>query len=191
MRALVLQSTKIIGGLILVATLLFGCNNSEKRAEEQAYVKRIKSRKIKEVEPLPEIKPYEPFTYTAFNLRSPFAPPVIQDQPKKFAADGGVHPDMNRHKEVLESFPLDSLRMVGTIEQHGKNWALVVDPNGTVYRLTKGNYLGQNHGHIDAITNDKISLTEIVPDPSGGWRERKGSMALVDNSKSAEHKGKK
>lgn len=190
MRALILLSIKVVGGLVLVAALLFGCSNSEKRAEEEAYVQRIKSRKIKEVEPLPEIKPYEPFAYTAANLRSPFAPPVLAEQPKKFIADGGVHPDMNRRKEVLESYPLDSLRMVGTIEQNNKRWALIVDPNGTVYRLAKGNYVGQNHGRIDTITNDKITLTEIVPDPSGGWRERQGSMALVDNSKTAS-KGKK
>lgn len=181
---------KIFSVLILAGVVLYGCSNSEKRAEEEGYVKRIKSRKIKEVEPLPEIKPYEPFTYMASNLRSPFAPPVLQDQPKKFLNDGGVHPDVNRRKEVLESYPLDSLRMVGTIEQNNKRWALVKDPNGTVYRLTKGNYVGQNHGRIDGISNDKISLTEIVPDANGGWRERAASMTLVDDAK-ATHKGKK
>lgn len=174
----------------MTGMMLYGCGGGEKRAEEEAYVKRIKSRKIKDVEALPEIKPYESFTYRAFNLRSPFVAPVIQDLPKKFANDGGVHPDSNRRKEALESYPLDSLRMVGTIEKDNKRWALVVDPNGTVYRLTKGNYVGQNHGRIDGISNDKMTLTEIVPDPNGGWRERPASMALIEVAKSAS-KGKK
>lgn len=177
---------KYIVPLLFGGCFLSGCDNQEKRQDDEAYIQRVKSKKIREVEPLPEIKPYEPFAYSAFTLRSPFSPPVSQEQTKKLSFEGGPHPDPNRRKEPLEAFPLDSLRMVGTIEKNKKLWALVVDPSGIIYRLTKGNYVGQNHGRIDSVTMDKIVLTEIVPDPSGGWRERPASMGLFVEGKGNE-----
>lgn len=167
--------------LLTFGLLLSGCSNSERRLELESYVKRIKSRTIKEIEPLPEIKPYEIVTYSAMNMPSPFTPTIVQEVAKKVVVENGIQPDMNRRKEALEGFPLDSLRMVGTLEQNGKKWVLVVDPSGTVFRITKGNYLGQNHGHIDSISDEKVMITEIIPDPAGGWRERKASISLVDS----------
>jgi type IV pilus assembly protein PilP len=177
------QLVYAIAGLLLLCS----CSNDDKRQDDEAYIQRIKNRRIREVEPLPEIRPYEPFAYSAYNLRSPFVAPAVQDQAKKFSLDGGIHPDSNRRKEVLEAFPLDTLRMVGTLEQNKKLWALIVDPNGAVYRLSKGNYLGQNHGRIDGITIDKVILTEIVPDPNGGWRERPTSIGLSAEMKPGEN----
>lgn len=169
-----------IWGIILLSMFLTSCSNSERRTELESYVKRIKSRTIKEIEPLPEIKPYEIFTYSAANLHSPFVPIVTQEVAKKVVVENGIQPDLNRRKEALESFPLDSLRMVGTLERNSKKWVLVVDPSGTVFRITKGNYIGQNHGHIDNISDERVMITEIIPDPTGGWRERKASISLVD-----------
>lgn len=163
----------------LMVCLLAACGNKEKRREIETYVATIEARKIKEIEPLPDIKPYEPFTYTAYSLRSPFVGAFAQETTRKMAAENGIHPDVNRRKEVLESFPLDSLRMVGTLEKNNKKWALVTDPKGAVYRLTTGNYVGQNHGQLNSILDDKLLITEIIPDPSGGWRERKASLALT------------
>lgn len=169
-----------IWGAILLSLLLTGCSNSERRTELESYVKRIKSRTIKEIEPLPEIKPYEIFSYSAANLHSPFVPIITQEVAKKTVVENGIQPDLNRRKEALEGFPLDSLRMVGTLEKNSKKWVLVVDPSGTVFRITKGNYIGQNHGHIDNISDERVMITEIIPDPTGGWRERKASISLVD-----------
>lgn len=169
-----------IWGAILLSLLLTGCSNSERRTELESYVKRIKSRTIKEIEPLPEIRPYEIFTYSAANLHSPFVPIIAQEVAKKVVVENGIQPDLNRRKEALEGFPLDSLRMVGTLERSSKKWVLVVDPSGIVFRITKGNYLGQNHGHIDDISDERVMITEIIPDPTGGWRERKASISLVD-----------
>jgi type IV pilus assembly protein PilP len=81
--------------------------------------------------------------------------------------------------------------MVGTVEKDGKRWAILVDPDGTVQRITKGNYIGQNDGNVKDITEEKIFVTEIVPDPNGGWRERKASIALVDDTTKNKSKGKK
>ncbi|MGE3317856.1 MAG: pilus assembly protein PilP [Candidatus Berkiella sp.] len=175
------KALSTVWGAILLCLLLAGCSNSERRAELESYVKRIKSRTIKEIEPLPEIKPYEIFTYSAANLHSPFVPNIVQEVAKKVVVENGIQPDMNRRKEALENFPLDSLRMVGTLEKNTKKWVLVVDPTGTVFRITKGNYIGQNHGHIDSISDERVMITEIIPDPMGGWRERKASISLADS----------
>lgn len=177
--------------LIALAILsLGGCNNEKKRAELEAYVKEVKSRNIKEIEPLPEMKPFETFTYKNFNQRSPFSPPV--EVVAKRTVLNGIRPDINRRKEILESFPLDSLRMVGTVEKEGKRWALIVDNKGTVHRISKGNYIGQHEGRVDQITEEKVVVTEIVPDPSIGWRERKSSLTLLEAGNNSEaNKAKK
>lgn len=172
----------IIGSLLIAASMLGGCSNNEKRSELQAYVKKIKSRAIKEIEPLPEVKPYETFTYNDQDMRSPFVPSLNQEVAQKEPNDNGIHPDAHRRKEPLEAFPLDSLRMVGTVEKNGRRWAVIQDTDGTVHSISKGNYMGQNDGRVDDISEEKVSLTEIIPDPSGGWRERKASIALVDDS---------
>ena len=132
--------------IVSMACGLLACGNNEKHAELEAYVNLIKSRKTSDIEPLPEVAPYLTITYTGANLRSPFVPSKTEDLPKKLVTNDGIHPDLNRRREALESFPLDSLRMVGTVEKDNQNWALILDPKGTVYRVTKGNYLGQNHG---------------------------------------------
>ncbi len=181
---------RTILSLLVCCLITTGCGNKEKRAELEAYVKKTKSRAIKEIEPLPEVKPYETFTYKDSNLRSPFVPSTIEEIAKKIPNDNGIRPDVNRRKEPLEAYPLDTLRMVGTLEKDGKKWGIVVDKDGTVHRLTVGNYVGQNEGRIYEINEEKMLINEIIPDPSGGWRERKASLALVGDTASAKNKPK-
>lgn len=91
-----------------------------------------------------------------------------------------MRPDSNRPREALEAFPLDTLRMVGTLDQGGQSWGLVRANDGTIHRVQPGNYLGQNHGRIANITEYEIELVEIVPDGLGGWIERQASLALSE-----------
>jgi type IV pilus assembly protein PilP len=124
------------------------------------------------VEPLPEVKPYETFIYSAADLRSPFTPSGP-------GANGpGLRPDSKRNREFLEQFPLDTLRMVGTLRLGDRMYGLVQTKDGLVHRVTTGNYLGQADGKINEITAAKISLTEIVPDGVGGYIERPAGIAL-------------
>ncbi|HEY4213061.1 MAG TPA: pilus assembly protein PilP [Steroidobacteraceae bacterium] len=124
------------------------------------------------VESLPEIKPYEQFTYSAEQMRSPFSP----------SAPGGVganvRPDSKRNREYLEQYPLDTLKMVGTLKMAGHMYGLVQDKDGLVHRVSAGNYLGQQEGKISDISAAKITLTEIVPDGLGGYMERPGQIGL-------------
>lgn len=131
------------------------------------------------VDPLPEVKPYEPFPYEAFDLPEPFKPRKLKSAT---AGGGGLQPDMNRRKEALESYELEKLKMVGTIQQKDLMYALIKAPDGSLHRVKVGNYMGVNYGIITDITELEVKLAEIVEDSSGEWSERTNSMTLVEDS---------
>ena len=165
----------------LLATVLSGCGGSNTE-DLRSYVKTVKESQHSHIEPLPEFAPYETHLYQATNERDPFTPPVYS-APKSAVAKGGNNgptPDFNRAREPLEGEPLDSLRMVGTLERNGHSWALVRMSDSTIYRVKPGNYLGQNYGKIINITESEVELTEIVPDGLGGWMERQAALALSE-----------
>ena len=131
------------------------------------------------VPPLPEVKPYEAFTYDAYDLIDPFKPRKITP-PKAVAGAGGIQPDFNRRKEPLEAYPLENLKMVGTLRLGGRTYGLVQTRDGLVHRVLPGNHLGQADGRITGIEEGKISLIEIVPDGMGGFIERPAALALSE-----------
>lgn len=158
--------------VVLVGMALAGCSGDTQ--ELQQKVAEIKNRPGERIEPLPEIKPYDAFNYSATSLRSPFVPsaPVRND------IASGVRPDVKRPREFLEQFPLDTMQMVGTLQLQGRNYGLVQGKDGLVHRVLPGAYMGQNDGHVTGITNTKISIIEIVPDGLGGYIERPAALAL-------------
>lgn len=161
--------------LLALALLALGaCSNDMDELRQQ--VAEIKNRPGERIEPLPEIKPYEAFAYTASNLRSPFVPSA----PARSELAAGVRPDVKRPREFLEQFPLDTMRMVGTLQLQGRNYGLVQGKDGLVHRVLPGNYMGQNDGRIVGITSTKISIVEIVPDGLGGYIERPAALALTE-----------
>src|SRR5436309_13527490 len=112
------------------------------------------------VEPLPEIKPYETFLYSAAELRSPFLPST----PGAGAGYGGIRPDAKRNREFLEQFSPDTLKMVGTLRLGGQMYGLVQTKDVLVHRVTAGNHLGQAAGKSTDITQAKIKLLRVVTD---------------------------
>jgi type IV pilus assembly protein PilP len=94
----------------------------------------------------------------------------------------GIRPDTNRRKEELEAFPIETLKMIGTVKMKSDLWGLVKSADKTVYRVKAGNYMGQNYGKIVRISPDKIELLEIVPDQPGNWREQQMSVMLTDET---------
>ena len=127
------------------------------------------------VDPLPQIRPYEPFAYNAFDLPDPFKPRKIE--PTKGGSK--LAPDLTRRREPLEAYPLESLTMVGTLAKGKNMYALVRTPDKDVYQVTQGNYLGQNFGVIIGITDGEVRLKELVQDGSGDWTERTGALQLI------------
>ncbi len=175
---------KIIFLICGVAVIISGCSSDNSYSDLKIFVNDITERPKGTIEPLPEFKPYESFFYTATRLRSPFDKPVeIQlIKYKNAKAQNDIKPDLNRLKEYLEGFSIDSIKMVGTISLGGAElWALVDDLQVGVHRIKQGNYLGRNHGKVVAINQYQIDILEIVPDGYGGWLERPRSLKLQDD----------
>ena len=162
------------------AFLLAGCGQEE-TGDLKAFVAKVESRKGGRIEPLPEFKSYETYSYQGEGRSDPFQP-VEREQVAAQEEPGGseIRPDLGRRKEPLEAFPLDSLGFVGHMQKNDEAWAVVTAPDGVVHRVQQGDHLGQNHGRIHTITESKVLLTEIVPDGTGGWVEREAALALED-----------
>lgn len=128
------------------------------------------------IEPLPQVKVYEPFTYDAFDLPDPF-------KPRKLATSGGggmLQPDLDRAKEPLEAYSLETLKMVGMLSRQGVIHAVVKTSDNAIYHVRKGNYAGQNFGLITQITDSEVSLREITQDSAGDWSERTSTLILQE-----------
>lgn len=167
--------------ILCVAAGLSACGNDD-LSDLQRYVAEVKSRQKTAVEPLPEIKTVEPFVFNAEDLRDPFVRTEKIDQPEEAKVDSGIRPDMARAREELESYELDTLRMVGTVNRNNALWGLVRASDGTIHRVRVGNYMGRNFGKIIRVKEDQIELLEIIPDSPGSWRERKASLDLAEAS---------
>lgn len=165
--------------LTLLATLLLLAGCSSDNEDLRNYFANVKSRPPGPIEPIPEIREAESFTYNPQGLRDPFARQQSATAQTGTPGDG-PRPDPSRRKEYLERFPLDTLAMVGTMAQDNAVWGLVQDTEGVVHRITEGNYVGQNHGRIAAILPDRVILVELLPDGGGGWLEREATLQLSD-----------
>ncbi len=162
---------------LLAALLLAACSGSNMEAL-QAYIEKVKQRPPAPLEPLPEIPQVDTYVYEPGNRRDPFAMDDRTARAVMPQRGDGIAPDPLRRKEELEQFSLDSLRMVGTLEQYETRWGLVLTPDGILHRVRVGNYLGQNNGQITRISPEGIQLTEIVGDGPGSWREVESAIAL-------------
>ena len=145
--------------------------------ELKTFVRESEKGLPRRIDPLPPVKPFEPFTYEGFDLPDPFKPRKLA--PPKEGGGGGLAPDLNRRKEPLEAFPLEQLKMVGTLSQ-GKDTYAIVRADKTLYRVKKGNYMGQNFGLITDVTESEIKLKEIVQDSAGDWAERQSILPLLE-----------
>jgi len=165
--------------LAAVISGLAGCG--DRMGDLQQYVNEVKARKGGHIEPIPQIKPFEVYVYADQDLRSPFSPAgemPAQANLGKGMSVAGLHPDFNRNREYLEQFPLDGLKMVGTLTVNGTLYGLVRDSDNVLHRVAVGNYMGQNYGKIISITDSDIKLHELVPDGQGGWSERVTDVTL-------------
>ena len=161
----------------MTALILAACSDSG-TSDLRQFVEEAKQRQGR-VEALPEFAPVQTHVYVADSLRDPFTSETRETIAETAArSGGGLAPDVRRRKEVLESYPLDSLSMLGTLEFQNSTWGLVKAPDGVVHRVRTGNHLGQNYGKVKAIQAQRVLLTEIVPDGLGGWEERDATLVM-------------
>lgn len=164
----------------VLALLLAACTGEEfgdLKAELKEKTKDMRGR----IEPLPVVKAYEPVPYKVFDQPDPFSTAKIELVTKSAGAGGGggLKPDLNRPKEPLEAYPLETLKMVGVLQQRKNNFALVKADTG-LYRVSVGNYMGQNFGLVTAITDSAIQLRELIQDAVGDWTERQSTLQLQE-----------
>ena len=160
---------------------LAGCG--DRMGDLREYTNEVKARKGGHIEPIPQLKPFETYTYSDQDQRSPFTPQLstlANTNTNRGTSTTGLHPDFNRNHEYLEQFPLDGLKMVGTLTVNGVLYGLVKDSDNILHRVADGNYMGQNYGKIISISDSDIKLREIVPDGQGGWSERITTVTLSD-----------
>ncbi len=162
---------------IALGAALASC--SSELDELKTFVRDSEKGLPRRIEPLPPVKPFEPFAYEGFDLPDPFKPRKLA--PPKEGSGGGLAPDLNRRKEPLEAFPLEQLKMVGTLSQDKDTYA-IVRADKTLYRVKKGNYMGQNFGLITDVTESEIKLKEIVQDSAGDWAERQSVLPLLEET---------
>lgn len=164
---------------IAVVAMLSGCSGGDQFADLREFMAEIERKPKGQIQPLPEFEPYQPFTYGAANLRSPFEPPiVVPPKTEEQKRNIGVKPPQDHVKQYLERFNLASLAMVGTLQQDNSTWALIEDATGGVHRVQVGDYMGTNWGQIESINDTRIDITEIVSDGQGGWLRRPRTIEL-------------
>lgn len=160
----------------LTTVLVAGC--SEQKQDLQGFVADVRARQSPPTEPIPQISTYQPYTYVPGDRRSPFAA-MVEPAPVAMDASGSaIRPAVNRPRDPLEAFQLDSLKMVGTIAAAGTRYALILAPDGVVYQSTIGDYAGKDYGEITTITDSGVKLTELVPNGTGGYMKHPASIPL-------------
>ena len=167
--------------LLLSGFLLTACGVSSNTNDLKQFIDGVMSQPRGVIEPLPVFEPYEAFSYSATGLRSPFDLPVNLDEViKKTTPDSDIQPDLNRSKEQLEQYSFGSFSMVGTIK-HEENqlWALVSVGDSGIHKIKEGYFMGQNHGKVIRVSQQRIDVIEIVPNGVGGWLERPRSLVLA------------
>ena len=188
-----IQLISLLRGTILLSLGFYisGCV-SHNMPDLKKQVSTIMSKPGTGIEPLPEIKPYEAYVYESGKIgaNNPFKRFYIQEQSialedKKGPVDDGLTEEMrneiqNRNREELERFELDSLKMVGTLQNQEDNWGIVIDPGGIVHRVKTGNYVGLNIGKITSIVEEQIEIREIIKDSNGRYEERIVLLPLIE-----------
>lgn len=163
---------------IIVITLTFSaCAGNSTFNDLDEFIKDSEKGLRGQVDPVPEVKPFKHFAYEAFDIPSPF---ISRKNEETQLAKNGIQPDLKRRKEVLERYPLESLKMVGSLQQHETIFALIESPEDALHRVSIGNYIGQDFGRIADISESEIRLKEIVQDGVNEWTERVSTLMLEE-----------
>ena len=170
---------------IMSVALLAGCGGQSHQDLRNWMAEQGKGVRGR-LDPLPQIKPYEPFAYNDFDLPDPFKPRKIE--PVKGENTSKLAPDLNRRREPLEAYPIEALSMVGTLQKGKALYALVKTPERDIYQVRQGNHMGQNFGVIVGISDSEIKLKELMQDGAGVWSERSSTLNLLQADQKQEQK---
>jgi len=166
--------------LLAVVALLSGCSEDAEIREWMAQTKKQTSVMVPKIS---EPKIFTPVSYARKDSVDPFNSAKLSAAIAKLRAQSGkgISPDMERRREPLEQYPLDTVKMVGVLQKPGLTYA-ILQVDKAIFQAKVGNYLGQNFGMITDVTETGVDLKEIVQDASGEWVERKARLELQESS---------
>ena len=173
-------STSKLALLIALTVLLSGCFEKQGLDDLRKFRDQAFSSLKPEIEPLPVVRPPERFKYAAKQAGNPFSLTNVILMKKEVLEEQPPLPDENRRREPLERFPMDSLKMVGTLVRNGETWAIIRAPDQSVHRITVGHYAGQNSGRVLSVSESQVVLEETVKSKRGRWVKRKASINLTE-----------
>lgn len=169
------HSGALLCALIVISSTLTGCFSRDEnvRIELKELTKSVKPK----IKALPAAVNYEPLPYEVEALADPFSPTKTVSK----ASAASPQPDMRRTKEALEAYPLESIRMVGTLKASGVLQA-AVSVDGFLYKVRPGQYIGQNFGKVLKVTETSVFIKEMVQEPGGDWSEHETTLSMQDST---------
>lgn len=174
------KTTILLLGLFFASFLLAGCaHNQNNNHKLKTFIQNVKSHNTGSIQPIAKNHHYKPYIYQSSKKRSPFRPTKKKQHKQKKNA---LHPNSHRPKGPLESFPLSSLHMVGTIQYHGSQYALIQNSNHKIFKAKKGDYIGEHDGLITQVNDHSILIKEIVPE--SGSKGYKYHLTSLDYTQS-------
>jgi type IV pilus assembly protein PilP len=174
---------KLTGLLLACAALLAGCGDSDVR-EVRDWMTQVQSETRPSVKPLTPPKDFIPYAYDGKNAVDPFSPNKLLAELARAAetSNNPKRPDMNRTRELLENYPLDTMQMVGSLQKGGVVYALL-QIDRSVHQVKSGMRLGQNFGLVTRVTENAVDIREVVQDAGGEWVERMSRLELQESKK--------
>ena len=172
---------KNVCALFAAGLLLAGCGDGDVK-EVRDWMEQVKRETTPAVKPLPEPKEFVPYAYNPGEAIEPFSEAKLLNEMQRVAATttNPLAPDANRPREVLENYPLDTMRMVGTLQKSGVSYALV-QIDTAIHQVKAGQRIGQNYGLVTRINEGAIDIREVVQDATGDWVERKATIELAES----------
>ncbi|CAN7605252.1 pilus assembly protein PilP [Massilia sp. LjRoot122] len=167
-----------------VLALLAGCGDGDVQ-EVRDWMKQVERETVPAVKPLPEPKEFVPYAYNPGEAIEPFSEAKLRNDMARVGGTSSnpLQPDDTRPREVLENYPLDVMRMVGTLQKGGVSYALV-QIDASIFQVKAGQRIGQNHGLVTRISEGAIDIREVVQDATGDWVERKATIELAESKES-------
>lgn len=173
------MSNRLITAALLASALLAGCGGEQQELRSWMDEQRRSTAPVTEkIEPP---KQFEPFRYASAGQSDPFSQVRIALRPGE-SESNKLAPDMNRRREALESYPLESIRMVGHLSDRRGTFALL-QADGMVYQARVGNHAGQDFGVITRVSESEVTLRELVRDAAGDWVQRETALQLQESRK--------
>jgi type IV pilus assembly protein PilP len=168
--------------ILSILTLVFISGCYDDTSDLSVHMQQVKATTTSQIDPMPEVHPFNHYDYSAYELRSPFSlprPEAIQQKIQQMS--GCLSPDPRRRKQPLETFALGDLTMRGTMGDDGVLWALMEASDFTLHRVSIGSYLGLFDGRITEVSAKSVKLIELAPDGAGCWVERETVLKIAQS----------